>query len=112
MNLEDAVRAVVQALGDSLEDRMRKVVREEMNQPAGAAEFISLPEAATVVSCSLSTVKEWVKTGALIAYRQGRICRVKVADVRAMMERSTKVGDVDEDAEIEVRARRLLARAG
>lgn len=50
-----------------------------------AEELISLKEAASILSISLSTIRRWITQGRLPCVRLGRLLRVRVADIDAIV---------------------------
>ncbi len=54
-------------------------------------ELLTLPQVAARLSCSVATVKRRIRSGALPAYRDGRLVRVRKLDVdRYVAERVTR----------------------
>jgi excisionase family DNA binding protein len=54
-------------------------------------ELLTLSEAAGELRCSVATVKRRIRSGALPAYRDGRLVRVRVVDLRRYVtERVTR----------------------
>lgn len=82
MSFEDTLRAIV-----------REVIREELAAAGGARtvepepDLVKLSEVRRWVQISKTTLKTWIKAGVLPKYGVGRIVRVKLADVRAVMQR-------------------------
>lgn len=85
MSLNIAFRAM-------LLDVVREVVREELGaRPADLErELLTYEQAAALASCSASTIKRWVRDGALAASGKGKLRRVRAADVRACLQSDAK----------------------
>lgn len=81
MSLELELRAM-------LRDVVRDVVREEMGaRPTELErEFLTYEQAASLVSVSASTIKRWVRAGALSASGKGKLRRVRADDVRQCLK--------------------------
>lgn len=80
-------------------DEFRLIIREEiraalaeMRGPVGAApepDLVALGEVRHWVQVSKTTLKAWIKSGKLPKYGEGRMLRVKLAEVRAVFEGRT-----------------------
>lgn len=83
MGLELEFRAV-------LREVVREVVREEMGARPRPTELehelLTYEQAAELASCSSSTIKRWVRSGALTASGKGKLRRVRARDVRACLQ--------------------------
>ena len=80
--------SIDEALRSLLKDVVRDVVREELAGATSLAsdpEFVTYSDAAVMVGVSTKTVKQWAYTGRLSTYGEGRLKRVKSAEVRACM---------------------------
>lgn len=76
-----------------LVDVVREVVREEMGSATPKTEFLTYAEGAKLARVSVATLKRWVRDGHLDAFGEGRVRRVKPADVCACVEgRKRSVG--------------------
>lgn len=79
----------------SFEETLRTIVREEVRaalRDHGASatsepapELVALGDVKRWVQVSKSTLKEWIRTGKLTRYGEGRIVRVRLDDVRAVL---------------------------
>jgi len=78
-------------LEETLEGVVRRVLREELLAVAAPAavepDFVKLSEVARWVQVSRSTLKKWVAAGELASYGKGRLVRVRLAEVRAVLQR-------------------------
>ena len=83
------------SLEETLAEVVRKVVREELERalaaaPAGAEpDLVPLGDVRQYVQVSKSTLKRWIAAGTLEKHGQGRLTRVKLADVRAALDGAT-----------------------
>jgi excisionase family DNA binding protein len=72
-----------------LRDVVREVVREELGARPSTeleAELLTYAQAGALVSVGRTTIKRWVRSGALVALGKGRLRRVRAADVRACLQ--------------------------
>lgn len=85
----------------SFEDTIRAIVREEVRAaladlhgvPAAvepAPDFVALGEVRRWVRIGKTTLKEWINSGRLPKYGEGRLVRVRLAEVRAVLEGRAK----------------------
>ena len=75
----------------TLESVVRNVVREELRTALGASkpsEYLSLRDAAVRAGVSAATVRRWVRDGKVPRYGEGRIVRVRWADVEAALSKA------------------------
>lgn len=85
----------------TIESVVRNVVREELRTALGMSrpsEYLSLRDAAVRAGVSAATVRRWVKDGKVQRYGEGRIVRVKWADVEAAMAKSEATMTTDDIA--------------
>ena len=89
MSVEAELRAIVR-------DEVRAIVREELrsviggrsnSEAAGAAEFMSVAEAAKLIGISAGTIRTWIKDGRLVALHAGRKIRLRRTDVVGALDR-------------------------
>lgn len=82
------------SLDASMEEILRRVVREELDRRLGSPgapaptlerEVLTYEQAADLAACSTTTIKRWVKSGALAATGKGKLRRVRAADVRSCL---------------------------
>lgn len=99
------------ALGDLIEARVRKVLEERAARevPPGP-EYLTIAEAAALVSKSPSTIGEWFRDKKLARYGRGRSVRVKRAELLAVMEAERERTDGKTAAEVKAIAQRLLKK--
>lgn len=78
----------------TIEGIVRRVVREELRAAGGSPrpsepepDLVKLGEVRRWVQVSRSFLKSRIAAGALPAYGQGRLIRVRLVDVRALLER-------------------------
>ena len=85
MSLEAELRGM-------LRDVVREVVREEMGPRATdlERELLTYEQAAALASCSVSTIKRWVREGHLFATGKGKFRRVRAEAVRACLQSDEK----------------------
>ena len=91
----------VEAVAALIDQRVRKAVRDELAKlPAPGPEYLTISEAAALVSVSPSTIGAWFREKKLARYGKGRAVRVKRAELLALMdaERETPAGRVRDDA--------------
>lgn len=79
------------------EDDIRRIVREEiraaladvrgMSPSTSEPDLVALGEVRRWVQVSRSTLKRWIADGALPKFGHGRVVRVRLADVRGVLER-------------------------
>jgi len=84
MNISDEIRAIVR-------EEIRAALADLRGPLAAAPEpdLIALGEVRHWVQVSKTTLKTWIKAGRLPKYGQGRMLRVKLAEVRAVLESRT-----------------------
>jgi excisionase family DNA binding protein len=82
VSLHDELRVLV-------EDAVRKVVREELSQahraPGPDDPFLSVADAAALVSVTPGTIRAWVKAGKLARYGAGRVLRVRRSELLSLL---------------------------
>jgi excisionase family DNA binding protein len=91
------------ALRACIEEVVRKVVREEIAADAGRqpAEYVSVIEAARRIGVSPGTIREWVRLGRLTRYPAGRLLRISVRELDALMKAppaAEPIGTPEEEA--------------
>lgn len=79
-------------LMDLIRVAVRDVVREEMGSSrsstaSNTVEYLKIKEAAKASNVSVSTIRKWVRDGAMDVFGEGRVKRVKIGDVRRCLER-------------------------
>ena len=78
------------ALRCLIEDVVRNVLREQPRRGSMASdEYVSVAEAARRVDVTPATIREWIGQEKLARYHAGRELRVKVAELNAMLARSS-----------------------
>lgn len=75
-------------------------------EQAPEAEYIDATAAAALASVSIKTVRRWIRDGRLPAYRAGRVCRVKRADLEALLHDGVRPVRKDVRLSPEAQARR------
>ena len=55
--------------------------REPMAEQDGAADYLSIDEAAKIARLHHSTIRGWIKDGSLKAFRAGRVYRIRRSDL-------------------------------
>lgn len=98
---------------ETLETVLRRVVREELRAAGGtlaAAEpepdLVKLGEVKRWVQVSRTWLKERIKAGELEAFGRGRLLRVRLVDVRALLKRRASPSEAIAPS---VRAGQILA---
>lgn len=90
---------------ESLVERIREIVREELARARGAVEYLTIQQAAEVAGVHHATVRAWIKERTLPAVRAGRRVRIKRSELDALLARP-RAGTPSPDEEVA----RLLAR--
>jgi excisionase family DNA binding protein len=91
----------VTSIEATLESIVRTVLREELAAALGQAkpsEYLAVRDAATRAGVSSATVRRWVRDGKVTRFGEGRIVRVRWADVEAALakgEQPTTEADID-----------------
>lgn len=95
----------------ALESVVRNVVREELRTALGASkpsEYLSLRDAAVRAGVSAATVRRWVKDGKVQRFGEGRIVRVRWADVEAALSKAEAPAT---EAAVDAKVMSILGRA-
>jgi excisionase family DNA binding protein len=118
MSLDEVIESIFRRVTETtlrtvLREEIRQIVREELQTkapteqsgPPGREEFVTTKRAAQLVSVSEQSVRRWIASGELAAYRAGRLVRVRLDEVERYLARRVE-GDGDD---VEARARAILA---
>lgn len=89
---------------------IRRIVREELHAAAPAAgEMLTIAQAAALAGYGVTKIREWLKSGTLRRFGEGRGVRVSRRELQAVMARQQVLAVTDED--IERMAERALRRS-
>jgi excisionase family DNA binding protein len=112
MEFEAALRKLI---ADVVREELQRAVAElrttiaaETERRPTDDEFIDVQGAAELVGLHQSTIRDWIHSGRLQSYRAGRVYRIRTADVKSALERTTP--EV-QDGDIERMAKELLEDA-
>jgi excisionase family DNA binding protein len=76
------------ALRTLISEEVRRAVREELERKPRSPEsltMVSVAEAARLCSVAPQTIRAWGRAGRLTLHRAGRVWRVRVADLEALL---------------------------
>lgn len=114
-----APRGVLDPLLDALEDRFRRIIREELHalseEPETAhsgpvdEEYITADRAAEIAGVQPATIRHWITTGKIREYRAGRLLRVRRGDLDLFLSGSRRPASANV-GDIEARKRKALQR--
>jgi hypothetical protein len=100
MLVEEAIKTVVG-------DLVRQILREELKT---VQQLPPVEQNLLLVAVSVSTIKQWIRTGALTRYGRGRIVRVSRAQLLAHLQPAPPK-HLDKEALDQLAARHLQRRA-
>lgn len=101
--MSDIAERLAAILDEMVNERVAKALAE--TKPAND-EYIDATAAAALASVSIKTVRRWIRDGRLPAYRAGRVCRVKRADLEALLHDGVRPVRKDVRLSPEAQARR------
>lgn len=88
---------------------MDETTEEQMSAATmgqGDAEFLKVKEAAALVRGCASTIRDWMRKGKLRRYGEGRLVRVRRAELLALMERGGSQATSEEDVAASILGKR------
>ena len=101
----------VEALATLIEKKVREAVRDELARvPPPGPEYLTVSEAAALVSASPSTIGAWFRDRKLARYGKGRAVRVKRAELLALMDAERERTNGKTAADVKAIAQRLLKK--
>ena len=107
MLVEEAIKTVV---GEVVRQVLREELRALQSPPEPAQNLLSLRNASKLVGIRVSTLKQWLRSGALTRYGEGRIVRISKAELLAHLAPKPVV-QVDNRALEQLAARLVAGRA-
>lgn len=102
--VEEAIKMIV---GDVVRQVLREELRAIQQPPPAEQNLLRLRDASKLVGVSVSTLKEWIGSGALTRYGEGRILRISKAQLLGHL--APKEMPEPTDAEVRQLATRLVA---
>jgi hypothetical protein len=87
VSLELNLRAILrEELAGVLRQEIPRLVRvDEQSEVMNAPEYVGVKTAADMVSVSPGTIRSWMRSGKLPRAGEGRVVRVSVRDLRALL---------------------------
>ncbi len=106
MSFEETLGAIIEAKLAPVLAELRLAIHELRSAPSTQKEFLSVAEVAELFDVSETTVREWMAKG-LRQYKQGRVLRVRRAELLAFL--SANAPEVEPEVDVEKRAVTFLA---
>lgn len=100
----------IEALATLIDKKVREAVRDELSRLPQGPEYLTVSEAAALVSTSPSTIGAWFRDRKLARYGKGRAVRVKRSELLALMDSERERGDAKTADEVKAITQRLLKK--
>jgi excisionase family DNA binding protein len=88
MSVDEVLRCILREELRPLREQLAALASAAERRPVNDGEFVSVKGAAAIASVSSGTVRGWISSRRLPAYRAGRLLRVRRDDLTALLSAS------------------------